>query len=84
MFEAITIDRRCCCGCRFGSTKTDPNENYAREMQSCSRSRRQRLHRAGRARARPRAVGMDEQLDQATGEPDDFHFDATLHDDGVR
>ena len=69
-----------------GSTKAAPNENYAREMQELfTLGAGDGYTEDGRARARARADRAGRtRWNQATGEPDDFHFDPTLHDDGIK
>ncbi len=86
MFEAITIDPAMLLWLSLsGSTKTDPNENYAREMQELFTLGAGNGYTELDVREHARALsGWTNSWDQATGEPDDFHFDATLHDDGVK
>ena len=68
-----------------GSTKQAPNENYAREMQELFALGVGDGYTEQDVREHARALtGWTNNWNQATGEPDDFHFDPTLHDDGVK
>jgi uncharacterized protein (DUF1800 family) len=68
-----------------GSTKADPNENYAREMQELFTLGAGDGYTEMDVREHARALsGWTNSWNQATGEPADFHLDPTLHDDGVK
>jgi len=68
-----------------GSTKQAPNENYAREMQELFSLGVGNGYTEEDVRQHSRALtGWTNSWNQATGEPDDFHFDPKLHDDGVK
>jgi hypothetical protein len=86
MLTAITIDPAMLLWLSLsGSTKADPNENYAREMQELFTLGAGNGYTEMDVREHARALsGWTNTWDQATGEPTDFHFDPTLHDDGVK
>ena len=86
LFEAITIDPAMLLWLSLsGSTKADPNENYAREMQELFTLGAGNGYTEMDVREHARALsGWTNSWNQATGEPDDFHFDPTLHDDGIK
>jgi len=68
-----------------GSTKAAPNENYAREMQELFTLGVGDGYTEQDVREHARALtGFTNTWNNATGEPDDFHFDPKLHDDGVK
>ena len=68
-----------------GSTKQEPNENYARELQELFTLGVDDGYTERDVREHARALtGFTNTWDQATGQPVDFHFDATLHDDGIK
>ncbi len=68
-----------------GSTKDAPNENYAREMQELFTLGAGDGYTERDVREHARALtGWTNSWNQATGQPEDFHFDPTLHDDGVK
>jgi uncharacterized protein (DUF1800 family) len=68
-----------------GSTKQAPNENYAREMQELFSLGVGNGYTEEDVRQHSRALtGWTNTWNQATGEPQDFHFEAALHDDGVK
>ena len=68
-----------------GSTKTAPNENYAREMQELFTLGVGDGYTEDDVREHARALtGWTNTWNAATGQPDDFHFDPTLHDAGVK
>ena len=68
-----------------GSTKAAPNENYAREMQELFTLGVDDGYTEEDVREHARALtGWTNTWNQATGEPQDFHFDPTLHDDGIK
>ena len=68
-----------------GSTKEAPNENYAREMQELFTLGVGDGYTERDVREHARALtGWTNTWNQATGEPEDFHFEAKLHDDGVK
>ena len=68
-----------------GSTKDAPNENYAREMQELFTLGVDNGYTEQDVREHARALtGWTNSWNQATGEPEDFHFDPKLHDDGVK
>ena len=86
MLTAITIDPAMLTWLSLsGSTKTDPNENYAREMQELFTLGAGNGYTEMDVREHSRALsGWTNSWNQATGEPQDFHFDPTLHDDGMK
>lgn len=68
-----------------GSTKQDPNENYARELQELFTLGVDNGYTEDDVREQARALtGWTNSWDQATGQPVDFHFDPQLWDDGVK
>jgi hypothetical protein len=68
-----------------GSTKQAPNENYAREMQELFSLGVGNGYTEEDVRQHARALtGWTNTWNQSTGQPQDFHFDPTLHDDGVK
>jgi uncharacterized protein (DUF1800 family) len=68
-----------------GSTKQDPNENYARELQELFTLGVDNGYTEMDVREQARALtGWTNTWDQATGQPVDFHFDAQLWDDGIK
>jgi uncharacterized protein (DUF1800 family) len=68
-----------------GSTKDAPNENYAREMQELFALGAGDGYTERDVREHARALtGFTNSWNQATGQPDDFHFDPTRHDAGVK
>jgi uncharacterized protein (DUF1800 family) len=68
-----------------GSTKTAPNENYAREMQELFTLGAGNGYTEDDVREHARALtGWTNTWNQATGQPDKFHYDPTLHDAGVK
>jgi uncharacterized protein (DUF1800 family) len=68
-----------------GSTKQDPNENYARELQELFTLGVDDGYTETDVREQARALtGWTNTWDQATGQPVDFHFDPTLWDDGIK
>jgi uncharacterized protein (DUF1800 family) len=68
-----------------GSTKQDPNENYARELQELFTLGVDDGYTERDVREHARALtGFTNTWDQATGQPVDFHFDPQLHDDGIK
>jgi uncharacterized protein (DUF1800 family) len=68
-----------------GSTKEAPNENYAREMQELFTLGAGNGYSERDVREHARALtGWAYKWDPATGQPQDFHFDATQHDAGVK
>ena len=68
-----------------GSTKQNPNENYARELQELFTLGVDDGYTEQDVREHARALtGFTNTWDQTTGQPVDFHFDPTLHDDGVK
>jgi uncharacterized protein (DUF1800 family) len=68
-----------------GSTKQDPNENYARELQELFTLGVDDGYTEHDVREHARALtGFTNTWDQATGQPVDFHFDPQLHDDGIK
>ena len=86
MLTAITIDPAMMLWLSLsGSTKTDPNENYAREMQELFTLGAGDGYTEMDVREHARALsGWTNGWNQATGEPDNFHFDPALHDDGIK
>jgi uncharacterized protein (DUF1800 family) len=86
MLTAITIDPAMLLWLSLsGSTKDAPNENYAREMQELFTLGVGDGYTEEDVRQHARALtGWTNSWNNATGEPDDFHFDPTLHDDGVK
>jgi len=68
-----------------GSTKTAPNENYAREMQELFTLGAGDGYTEQDVREHARALtGFTNTWNQATGQPQDFHFDPTQHDGGIK
>ncbi|MGD0196446.1 MAG: DUF1800 domain-containing protein [Solirubrobacteraceae bacterium] len=68
-----------------GSTKQDPNENYARELQELFTLGVDDGYTETDVREQARALtGWTNNWDQATGQPVDFHFDRQLWDDGIK
>jgi uncharacterized protein (DUF1800 family) len=68
-----------------GSTKDAPNENYARELQELFTLGVDHGYTEADVREHARALtGWTNSWNSDTGEPDDFHFDPTLHDDGIK
>jgi uncharacterized protein (DUF1800 family) len=68
-----------------GSTKGDPNENYARELQELFTLGVGNGYTEDDVREQARALtGWTYTWNADTGQPDDFHFDPTLHDDGIK
>jgi uncharacterized protein (DUF1800 family) len=68
-----------------GSTKQDPNENYARELQELFTLGVDNGYTEDDVREQARALtGWTNTWDQATGQPVDFHFDRTLWDNGIK
>ena len=68
-----------------GSTKTSPNENYAREMQELFTLGSGNGYTEMDVREHARALtGWTNTWNQATGQPENFHLDPTQHDDGVK
>jgi uncharacterized protein (DUF1800 family) len=68
-----------------GSTKEAPNENYAREMQELFTLGAGNGYTEVDVREHARALtGWTYTWSQATGQPQDFHFDPKLHDDGPK
>jgi uncharacterized protein (DUF1800 family) len=68
-----------------GSTKDAPNENYAREMQELFALGAGNGYSERDVREHARALtGWTNSWNDATGEPDNFHFDPELHDAGVK
>jgi uncharacterized protein (DUF1800 family) len=68
-----------------GSTKDAPNENYAREMQELFTLGAGDGYTERDVREHARALtGFTNSWNQVTGQPDDFHFDPTRHDAGVK
>ena len=86
MLTAITIDPAMLLWLSLsGSTKAAPNENYAREMQELFTLGVGDGYTEEDVRQHARALtGWTNSWNNTTGEPDDFHFDPTLHDDGVK
>jgi uncharacterized protein (DUF1800 family) len=86
MFHAITIDPAMLIYLSLsGSTKQAPNENYAREMQELFALGVDDGYTEKDVREHARALtGWTNSWNQATGVPDDFHYDAALHDDGIK
>ena len=67
------------------STKEAPNENYAREMQELFALGAGQGYSERDVREHARALtGWTSEWSQATGQQENFHFDAKLHDDGVK
>jgi len=67
------------------STKEAPNENYAREMQELFTLGAGDGYSERDVREHARALtGWTNRWNQATGQVEDFHFDAALHDAGVK
>jgi uncharacterized protein (DUF1800 family) len=68
-----------------GSTKQAPNENYAREMQELFTLGVGDGYNEIDVREHARALtGWTNRWNEATGQVEDFHFDPTLHDAGVK
>ncbi|HVC83768.1 MAG TPA: DUF1800 family protein [Solirubrobacteraceae bacterium] len=68
-----------------GSTRTAPNENYAREMQELFTLGAGDGYTEDDVREHARALtGWTNSWNASTGQPDQFHFDPTLHDAGVK
>lgn len=68
-----------------GSTRQAPNENYAREMQELFTLGAGDGYTERDVREHARALtGWTNRWNQATGQVEDFHFDPTLHDAGVK
>jgi uncharacterized protein (DUF1800 family) len=68
-----------------GSTKADPNENYAREMQELFTLGVGDGYTERDVREQARALtGWTNSWDPTTQQPADFHFDPALHDDGIK
>ncbi|MGH2850599.1 MAG: DUF1800 domain-containing protein [Solirubrobacteraceae bacterium] len=86
MFTAMTTDPAMLLWLSLsGSTKQAPNENYAREMQELFALGVGDGYTERDVREHARALtGWTNNWNQATGEPDDFHFDPKLHDDGIK
>ena len=86
LLTAMTIDPAMqICLSLSGSTKQAPNENYARELQELFTLGVDDGYTERDVREHARALtGWTNSWNQATGQPDDFHFDPTLHDDGVK
>jgi uncharacterized protein (DUF1800 family) len=86
MFTAMTIDPAMLIYLSLsGSTKAAPNENYAREMQELFALGVDDGYTEKDVREHARALtGWTNTWSQATGQPTDFHFDPTLHDNGVK
>jgi uncharacterized protein (DUF1800 family) len=86
MLTAVTIDPAMMIWLSLsGSTKTDPNENYAREMQELFTLGAGNGYTEMDVREHARALsGWTNTYNKATGQPQDFHLDPTLHDDGIK
>ena len=68
-----------------GSTKTAPNENYAREMQELFTLGAGDGYTEADVREHARALtGWTNTWNATTGQPDNFHFDPKLHDAGAK
>ena len=68
-----------------GSTKEAPNENYAREMQELFTLGAGDGYSERDVREHARALtGWTNSWNEATGQQDDFRFDPTKHDAGVK
>ncbi len=68
-----------------GSTKDDPNENYARELQELFTLGVDDGYTEDDVREHARALtGWTNTWNSNTGQPENFHFDPTLHDTGVK
>ena len=68
-----------------GSTKADPNENYAREMQELFTLGVDDGYTEKDVREQARALtGCTSTWTPPTGQQEDFHFDAALHDAGIK
>jgi uncharacterized protein (DUF1800 family) len=68
-----------------GSTKTAPNENYAREMQELFTLGAGDGYTEADVREHARALtGWANTWNATTGQPDNFHFDPKLHDAGAK
>ncbi|MGD0980586.1 MAG: DUF1800 domain-containing protein [Solirubrobacteraceae bacterium] len=86
MLTAITIDPAMQLYLTLaGSTKQDPNENYARELQELFTLGVDNGYTETDVREQARALtGWTYTWNADTGQPDDFRFDAALHDDGIK
>ena len=86
MLTAMTIDPAMMLWLSLsGSTKDAPNENYAREMQELFTLGVGDGYTEEDVRQHARALtGWTNSWNDATGVPDNFHFDPKLHDDGVK
>jgi len=86
MLTAMTVDPAMLVWLSLsGSTKIAPNENYAREMQELFTLGAGDGYTEDDVREHARALtGWTNSWNQATGQPDGFHFDPKLHDDGVK
>jgi uncharacterized protein (DUF1800 family) len=86
MLTAITVDPAMLIYLSLsGSTKEDPNENYARELQELFTLGVDDGYTEDDVREQARALtGWTNSWNADTGQPDDFHFDAALHDDGIK
>lgn len=86
MFTAMTTDPAMLLWLSLsGSTRQAPNENYAREMQELFALGVGDGYTERDVREHARALtGWTNNWNQASGEPDDFHFDPKLHDDGIK
>jgi uncharacterized protein (DUF1800 family) len=68
-----------------GSTKYDPNENYARELQELYTLGADNGYSEDDVREHARALtGWQSSWNSNTGQPEDFHYDPKLHDDGIK
>ena len=68
-----------------GSTKEAPNENYAREMQELFTLGAGAGYSERDVREHARALtGWTNSWNEATGQQDDFRFDPTKHDAGIK
>jgi uncharacterized protein (DUF1800 family) len=86
MFTAMTTDPAMLLWLSLaGSTKTAPNENYAREMQELFTLGVGNGYTEDDVREHSRALtGWTYTWNPDTGQPQDFRFDPTLHDDGIK
>jgi len=86
MLSAMTIDPAMLIWLSgAGSTKEAPNENYAREMQELFTLGAGDGYSERDVREHARALtGWAYTWNPATGQPQDFHFDAAQHDAGVK
>jgi uncharacterized protein (DUF1800 family) len=67
------------------NTKDEPNENYARELQELFTLGAGAAYSERDVREHARALtGFTYTWNDTTGQPQDFHFDQTLHDDGTK